>query len=93
MTPRRNATQWQAIINSFQQSGLSAPQFCRQESIVYQSFMNWKKRLSSDSLVERVNEPIEPSFIELTQDENLPSQWQIELDLAPGVQLRIARPA
>ena len=93
MTPRRNATQWQVIIDSFYQSGLSAPQFCRQESIVYQSFMNWKKRLSPDSDIERVTELVEPSFIELTQDEDQPSQWQIELDLAPGVQLRIARSA
>jgi len=93
MGTRRSAVQWQALVDSFHDSGLSAPQFCEQESIAYASFMNWKKRLLCDSQNKEVNVPLGPSFVELTQEVEPAPSWHIELDLAPGIQLRIARPA
>ena len=43
---RRTPEQWQALIQQWQDSELSAPQFCQQHDIGYASFCNWRKRLS-----------------------------------------------
>ena len=85
--PRRTTEQWQAIVDSYLSSGLSAPQFCKRENLSYASFINWKKRLTDRTVAGRDI----PSFIELTQASPEKAHWLIELDLAPGVQLRIAR--
>ena len=89
--PQRSADQWQAIVNQQIQSGLSGAAFCKAEGLKYQSFMNWRKKLErsgadSEALTEA-------NFIELTRDEPASSEphWHIVLDLAPGIQLRIAR--
>ena len=86
---RRSAEQWREIINRFQHSPLNAPNFCSEQGIGYASFIKWNRRLESDGVAaEKLAE-----FVELTPP--TPSapqtQWDIELDLAPGIQLRIAR--
>ena len=89
--PQRTAEQWQAIVNQKIQSGLSGAAFCKAEGLKYQSFMNWRKRLENNCAdIEALPEA---NFIELTRDEPASSElhWHIELDLAPGIQLRIAR--
>jgi len=88
---RRTAEQWQTIVDQQIQSGLSGAAFCKAQGIKYQSFMNWRMKLTiSDSAT-----PSETPFIELTAPEQLhdaqSNRWLLELDLAPGVQLRIAR--
>lgn len=93
--PRQSAARWQSVIDRQLTSGLSAPQFCIQHDITYQSFMRWRKKLQSDP-VEMASVDSHPDFVELTAPDSLPpvvtaSPWHIELDLAPGVQLRIAR--
>ena len=54
--------------------------------------MNWRKKLeNSTPEIEATNEV---KFVELTRnDESVSSEphWHIELDIAPGIQLRIAR--
>jgi len=89
---RRSTEQWRAIVDQQIQSGLSGAAFCKAEGIKYQSFMNWRKKLGPES--EEINMHSNTTFVELTKAEK-PSishpQWHIELDLAPGVQLRIAR--
>lgn len=91
--PRRTAEQWQRIVEQQRQSGLSGAAFCKAEGIKYQSFMNWRTKITQ---TENVSSS-ESQFIELTATDPGPSrdvalsQWLIELDLAPGVQLRIAR--
>lgn len=84
---RRTSEQWQAIVDTYHNAGLTAPAFCRQEGISYASFMKWKNRFSKDL----VTDSDKPTFIELPQTPVPQSRWAIELDLAPGVQLRIAR--
>lgn len=90
--PRRTTEQWQSIVNQQIQSGLSGAAFCKAEGIKYPSFMNWRLKL------KRNGEDALPAadFIELTTpdvstDDDKPSDWLVELDIAPGVQLRIAR--
>jgi len=89
--PQRTADQWQAIVNQQIQSGLSGAAFCKAQSLKYQSFMNWRKRLEKGSSDNEAHS--EANFIELTRDEATSPEpdWYIELDLAPGVQLRLAR--
>jgi len=89
--PRRTAEQWQALVDQQIQSGLSGAAFCQSEGIKYQSFMNWRTRLSDSHEMT----PKETQFVELTAapqpEEDSKTDWLIELDLAPGIQLRIAR--
>lgn len=92
-TPRRTAEQWQRLVDQQIQSGLSGAAFCKAEGIKYQSFMNWRTKLTQTGDAPAS----ESQFIELTAAEPdqlhdaSSSYWLIELDLAPGVQLRIAR--
>lgn len=93
--PRQNPAHWQSIIDQQLASGLSAPQFCALHDVTYQSFMRWRKKLAADPVgIAPVDS--HPDFVELTAPDNhspvvTTSLWHIELDLAPGVQLRIAR--
>lgn len=91
--PRQNADQWQKLINQQITSGMSAPAFCTQNDIAYQSFMRWRKKLELEPITAHVPDNI-ADFVELTAAEDMlraNPQWCIELDLAPGIQLRIAR--
>lgn len=84
---RRSADQWQIIIESYRESNLSPPEFCEAQKVNYTSFMKWNRRLCGDVTRQKKEVP----FMELTPPSLLSSPWLIELDLAPGVQLRIAR--
>jgi len=96
MTPysRRTPEQWQAIVTEQAASPLSAPQFCKDNDIAYASFSKWRKKLEPASVVAATPKQIDAPFVELTasnSSEQVSQQWHIELDIAPGVQLRIAR--
>ncbi len=84
---RRTRQQWQEIVDRYRESGLTAPKFCAEQNISYASFMKWKQSLPDGG----ADQEKLPEFVELTPTSTLPSQWHIELDLAPGIQLRIAR--
>lgn len=45
---------WRECISLWDDSGLSARQFCRREGLGYQSFLSWKRRFheSADNFVE-----------------------------------------
>ena len=89
---RKPPEQWKALVADQQSSQLSAPEYCKQHDIAYASFSKWRTKLKDTA---KHNEPENAvPFVELTAPEKtiLPeAQWHIELDLAPGVQLRIAR--
>lgn len=90
-TPRRTDEQWQAVVDRQIQSDLFGAAFCQSEGIKFHSFMNWRTKLRPT--VDGVT--AKPEFIELTgadpSPDERPGDWLVELDLAPGVQLRIAR--
>jgi len=50
MRKHRTPEQWQVLVEQQRDSGLSAMQFCKQETIGYASFCNWRKRLSDVSV-------------------------------------------
>lgn len=92
---RRSRKQWTELVELQSGSGLSVPRFCEQSGVSYQSFMNWRKKLSAQTDSLETPSP----FIELTapgasvatSQVDADSRWLIELDLGDGLQLRIAR--
>lgn len=92
---RRSREQWAELIELQPGSGLSAPKFCEQAGVSYQSFMAWRKKLSTPETQSSDS----PDFVELTASGNSTelqrtaptSEWQVELDLGNGIQLRIAQ--
>lgn len=92
-SPRRTADQWQALLQKQIQSGLSGAAFCKAEGITYQTFMSWRSKLTH--IIKPTKPKSKPQFVELTASNKQPATheptWLVELDLAPGIQLRIAR--
>lgn len=92
---RRSRAQWEELIELQLGSGLSAPKFCEKAGVSYQSFMSWRKKISTPQIGSNDSS----KFIELTAPDNIAesehsnssSQWQVELDLGHGIQLRIAQ--
>ena len=91
---RRSSEQWQALIQQWQESGLSAPQFCEQHGIGYASFCNWRKRLNAQD-VPGEESSAEAQFIDLqslTSDSADGAKgWNIVLSLGNGVELRLSQ--
>lgn len=94
MRKHRTPEQWQALVDQQRASGLSAPQFCKQEHIGYASFCNWRKRLSGRSTGDS-SDSGEAGFLDLsslmsTSQSSSPS-WNIVLSLGNGVELRLSQ--
>jgi len=89
---RGTPEQWQALVADQKASQLSAPDYCKQHDIAYASFSKWRTKLKLADEKDEQNKPT--PFVELTgvdKEINHKPHWHIELDIAPGVQLRIAR--
>ncbi|WP_421911633.1 IS66 family insertion sequence element accessory protein TnpA [Marinobacter sp.] len=94
MRKHRTPDQWQALVDQQRDSGLSTPQFCKQENIGYASFCNWRKRLS-EKPVGDASDSSEASFLDLsslmgTSPSSGPG-WNIVLSLGNGVELRLSQ--
>jgi len=94
MRKHRTLQQWQALVDQQRTSGLSAPQFCKQENIGYTSFCNWRKRLSDPSTDDSAGSS-EASFLDLSSLMGTPPSsgpgWNIVLSLGNGVELRLSQ--
>lgn len=95
MRKHRTPEQWQALVDQQRLSGLSAPQFCKQENIGYASFCNWRKRLSVDRSTDDAADSGKASFLDLSSLMGAsPSSgpgWNIVLSLGNGVELRLSQ--
>ena len=86
----RTAAQWQELINTFEESGLTVTEFCRQHQLAVSVFYQWRKRLSDKPASEALSsddnwQPVNlPNVEPVTQ-----SDWDIELSLPNGVTLRM----
>jgi len=90
---RRSSEQWQEMIHSQQQSGLSARAFCELRELGYASFCNWRKRLSVTTNQQGNNRSApDAGFIDLSTlaDSQQPG-WQITLKLGDGVELSLSK--
>jgi len=98
---RYDQNQWQKLVDSQAQSGLSGAQFCREHHVAYASFMSWRKRLRSISTQPSVAPEL--TFVELTAPAPIADISQVdvepeprlcvELNLGSGIELRITRSA
>ena len=88
--PRRSPDQWQALVNQWQDSGLSMQSFCKKNNLAYQSFCNWKAKLATASQVDQAEAA--PAFIDLSNvTQPAQSNWQITLKLADGIELQLSQ--
>lgn len=89
---RRSPEQWQEIIQSWSESGLSTKDFCQQSNINYVSFSKWRRRLAEEtSHIEELHNDT-PSFInisDLASSED--TTWNIVLKLGNGVELCLSQ--
>lgn len=94
MRKHRTPEQWQALVDQQRDSGLSAPQFCKQQGIGYASFCNWRKRLA-DQLTDHSPDSGEASFLDLSSLMGASTSsgpgWNIVLSLGNGVELRLSQ--
>ena len=90
---RRSHAQWREIFTQFEASSLSTTAFCKQQGIVYGSFMPWRQRVdvaTSHSAQVSADDwlPIQVAA-GAEQDSPTARGWDIELALPGGVQLRM----
>lgn len=90
-TPRRSADQWQALVEQWQNSGLSALRFYQEKEVGYASFCQWRKRFAEHTATSA---KAEPNFIDLASLAQSPSQagsWHIVLSLGNGIELTLSQ--
>lgn len=93
-TPRRSTEQWQSLVDQWHASGQSAKQFCKEQSLGYASFCQWRKRLTRAEPKTTTDQPHapEPSFIDLASlGSPQPGGWHIVLSLGGGVELTLSQ--
>ncbi len=89
---RRTPEQWQTLIQQWQDSGLSAPQFCLQHNIGYASFCNWRKRLATQANhSDQPDEAVQFLDLQSLTDSSGSRRWDIVLSLGNGVELRLSQ--
>ena len=85
--PRRSRTYWARRVTEQAESGLSMRAFCTRHDLALKTFVCWKRKLEAVS-----SSP--PAFVELPVASPVPASapgWDIELELADGVRLRLQR--
>ncbi len=84
---RRSVSQWEEIMQAYEESGLTQEAFCIQQSLATSTFYKWRQRLAGE---KRYNQAV-PEFIELTPTTQAvnSSHWDIELSLSSSIVLRI----
>lgn len=87
--PRKSPDQWLALIQQWQQSELTAQQFCKEQALGYATFCKWRQRLTG---MPRSDDP-GVSFVDLGAMAGTVSSagWQIVLSLGNGVELRLTQ--
>ncbi len=90
---RRIAGQWQELIDQWQQSGLSAKQFCDEQGLGYASFCQWRKRLAeTETAKATAPKTPEASFFGLASlGAAGADRWNIVLSLGNGVELKLSQ--
>jgi len=79
---RRTTAEWQAILDRYARSGLSAAAFCEQEGLSTSSLLRWRSRLPAAS----------PGFVALDVPSRPSSEseaWSVELELPGQIVLRV----
>lgn len=88
---RRTQAQWEALVEEYAASGLTKAVFCHKHHIATSSLCKWQQYFTS--------QPVALDFIDITgsltkapsplPDSVRDDHWQVELELGPGVVLRV----
>jgi len=92
---RRSQEEWQTLIRRWQQSGLSATNFCKQHHLSSASFYQWRKRFDSfDNPGQKSPDISTPGFIDITALSSAVDRqgWNIVLNLGDGLSLTLSHP-
>lgn len=87
----RTETQWKALLDEFNTSGLTRSAFCKQHRIATSSLYRWQKVLTEPSAADKfvdITESVAKAAPALPVPDNN-SHWQVELELGAGVTLRV----
>ena len=90
---RRSQAQWRDIFAQFETSRMSAAAFCKERGISYGTFVRWRQRVVSATR-ETAQASVDDWLpIQVTADaeasNGTPQDWEIELALPGGIQLRM----
>ena len=91
---RRNAAQWQELIERFEREGQTRTRFCAAHGLALSTFDLWRRKLRGASTA-REPQP-QALFVELsnpTVAQPCTPAWEVELELGAGVVLRVRRAA
>ena len=90
---RRMPSQWQALLEEFNDCGLTKSAFCKKHRIAVSSFYRWQQYFANQVDDEATD------FIDVTQPlsavtaphtiQARDNDWQVELELGTGVVLRL----
>ena len=87
--PRKKVSEWQSLINEYEQSSLTRKQFCERESLPLSTFDYWRHKLRQPE--EEYGD--ESVFVALTSDSGATRSdalpWDIELQLGESLFLRL----
>ena len=79
---------WRMAIETWQASGLSIRQFCKDEGLSEPQFYHWRKKLAGCGTQPAVqDDPVQPAFIEVAIPKN--NDIAMELLLTSGNMVRI----
>ena len=88
---RRTVDQWQNLMTTYEDSGLSQQIFCQQQGIATSTFYSWRKKLGEQNTPE--DSPLQQDrFIDLTPPIVSPAienSWDVELAFSTGMPLRL----
>ena len=88
----RSAEQWQSLMQTYEDSGLSQQVFCQQNNIAQSTFYSWRSKLKKLSTNEFEPQTMQDSFIALGPPQATAkpdNDWNVELSLANGVTIRL----
>lgn len=86
--PRRTSTEWAAIIEQYQGSGLSVQAFCEQNNLVPITFHKWKRRLSSSQPADKP--AFAPATLRVPLSPASSARSSLSVQLGPSITLTIS---
>jgi hypothetical protein len=85
---RWTATEWKAVVDRWRMSGLNARLWCRQNRIIYTTFLGWRNRLQKNDHPQESQTLPRSSFIEIS--ETAPDSSGVIMEFQ-GIQIHLSR--
>jgi len=88
---RRTPTQWQHLITAFESGQDTVSAFCQKNNINPSSFYQWRFKLASSVMTDKVDSPIFVPLQTLPEPSINEVQWYFELKLGNSMSLRFRK--